>query len=106
MLPGAAMGAVPPYMTWKNDVPWFPVEVTQPTAPVLLTRTFMRMSPDLSSFLGHSSTSTTSPTFNFASFFGSLPPPPNSKESVRRVSFELGAVVKLLTHPEVVDGKV
>mmetsp|Transcript_128372 Transcript_128372/g.273747 ORF Transcript_128372/g.273747 Transcript_128372/m.273747 type:complete len:229 (-) Transcript_128372:466-1152(-) len=66
--------------------------VAHPTTPSFALH-FIRVSPDFSSFLGHSRTTTVSPTFNFrvvslsfrvASFEES---PPSSKDSVRMVSF-------------------
>mmetsp|Transcript_124857 Transcript_124857/g.266445 ORF Transcript_124857/g.266445 Transcript_124857/m.266445 type:complete len:430 (+) Transcript_124857:245-1534(+) len=72
---------------------WLPMVVTHPTTPSDFALHFIRVSPDFSSFFGHSRTSTISPTFSFrvvslsfrvASFDES---PSSSKDSVRMVSF-------------------
>mmetsp|Transcript_117649 Transcript_117649/g.366518 ORF Transcript_117649/g.366518 Transcript_117649/m.366518 type:complete len:763 (+) Transcript_117649:253-2541(+) len=74
-------------------VPWLPTVVTQPVMPSDCTLHFIRMSPDFSSFLAHSLTSTISPALSFLVVSFSLrvaslaPPPSSSKDSVKMVSF-------------------
>mmetsp|Transcript_83989 Transcript_83989/g.246323 ORF Transcript_83989/g.246323 Transcript_83989/m.246323 type:complete len:213 (+) Transcript_83989:506-1144(+) len=80
------------YTSSRKTVPWFPMVVTHPTAPSDLALHFIRISPELSSFLAHSRTSTTSPSFSFLVVTFSLRVlsfdelPSSSKDSVMIVS--------------------
>mmetsp|Transcript_90685 Transcript_90685/g.256781 ORF Transcript_90685/g.256781 Transcript_90685/m.256781 type:complete len:539 (-) Transcript_90685:1078-2694(-) len=72
------------YSTFRKTVPALPIGVTQPTAPSLFTRTFIRMSPEALSLVCHSRTSNASPGFSFR---GDWLSPSTSMDSVSSVSF-------------------